>query len=274
MGHQRLGPIPKTRAFSKVIELVSGFPSGGGGSGAESNKSILEDVELIASATLEAAKDGLDQVSRDEGLIDVFFVLTQLVLAARDEEGWRARFERLGIRLQDNAGMFEFASELRHVIQDRFDDRGIYTDIAEMARKAAIDSIKSLVADKAITLFGTGAVELRDAIRELSTKKGFARLGRSFFAGFLSQYLNFYLSKATPNAVREGRLDGVEGIREFEAALNRYCFESAKVVEEFCGTWYTKREWQEGINPQNAANAASFAVSKLRSELEKQGGGG
>lgn len=285
MGHQRLGPIPKSKAFSKIIEMVTGFPSAGnvrggsgagagsGGGGGAGDVSILEDVEAIAAATLEAASGGLEEIARDEGLTDVFYLMTQLVLAARDAEGWRERFSELGISLRDDSGMFEFTSELRYAIQDRFDDRCVYTDVAEMARKSAIDAIQSLASDKATTLFGSGPDELRDAIRELSTKKGFAKLGRSFFAGFLSQYLNFYLCKETPNAVREGRLDGMEGIRQFENALDRHCHESAKVVEEFCGTWYTKKEWQEGITPENAADAAAYAVSKLQKELEKQGGG-
>ncbi|MEX1042887.1 MAG: hypothetical protein WDZ51_19795 [Pirellulaceae bacterium] len=266
MGHQRLGKIPKSKAFAEVVALISGAPGEGGGI------AIIEDVQNIAAATLVAAEAGLNQARDDSGLCDTFYLLTQLVLAARDEKNWRERFADLGISLSDDAGMFELVSEIQYTLQDRSDQRNAYSDIAEMARKSAIDAVKSLAGPHSTTLFGTGPDELRDAVRKLSTKKGFAELGRTFFGGVLSQYLNFYICKETPNAVREGRLDGMEGLREFEDALDRHCYQSAKIVQNFCGDWYSKTEWREGIDPQNTSRAVAFAIEKLQRELRQQGG--
>lgn len=268
MGHQRLGKIPKSKLFSEVVGLVTGAPGGGAGS----SVSIVEDVENIAAATLAAAQIGLDQAKNDAGLCDIFYLLTQLVLAARDEENWRNRFAELGITLSDDAGMFELNSELHAAIQDRLSRRSAYSDISEIGRKSAVEAINSLAGPRAASLFGTGPDELRDAVRELSTKKGFAELGRRFFAGVLKQYLNFYISKETPNAVREGRLNGVDGLRDFESALERHCYQSARIVQDFCGDWYSKTEWREGIDRQNTSRAVAFAIEKLQRELAQQGG--
>ncbi len=269
MGHQRLGTIPKSKPFAQVVAMITG---GIGGTGGAAGGSILGDVENIAAATLAAAETGLNQARNDAGLCDTFYLLTQLVLAARDEANWRGEFAKLGITLSDDAGMFEFASEMQSAIQDRLDERNAYSDIAEMARKSAVDAVNSLAGPHATSLFGTGPEELRDAVRTLSTKKGFAELGRTFFGGILKQYLNFYISKETPNAVREGRLNGVDGLREFESALERHCYQSAKIVQEFCGDWYSKTEWREGIDPQNTSRAVAFAIEKLQRELAQQGG--
>lgn len=272
MGHQRLGKIPKSKPFAKVIALISGTAkigtSGGGGAGI----SIVEDVEDIAAATLLAARAGLDDARQDRGLCDTFYLLTQLVLAAKDEVNWRERFAEIGISLGGDAGMFEFASELQYAIQDRFDANGAYSDIAEMARKSAVNAVKSLAGPHAVSLFGTGPEELRLAVSNLSTKKGFSELGRTFFGGLLSQYLNFFICKETPNAVRDGRLNGVDGLCEFETALDQHCYQSAKIVQDFCGDWYSKTEWREGIDPKNSSRAVAFAIEKLQRELAQQGG--
>lgn len=270
MGHQRLGKIPKSKPFTQVVALISGTAGGGGGA---AGVSIVEDVEDIAAATLTAAQAGLDEARNDSGLCDTFYLLTQLVLAARDEANWRERFVELGITLGADAGMFEFVSELQYAIQDRLDERNSYSDIAEMARKAAVDAVNSLAARHAASLFGTGPEELRDAVRKLSTRKGFAELGRTFFGRLLSQYLNFFICKETPNAVRNGRLNGVDGLREFESALDDHCYQSAKIVGDFCGDWYSKTEWREGIDPLNTSRAVAFAIEKLQRELAQQRGG-
>jgi hypothetical protein len=73
--------------------------TGGGGGGV----SIVDDVEDIAAATLDAAQSGLNQARNDSGLCNTFYLLTQLVLAARDETNWRQRFSELGISLGDIA---------------------------------------------------------------------------------------------------------------------------------------------------------------------------
>ncbi|MCA9047417.1 MAG: hypothetical protein KDA89_01735 [Planctomycetaceae bacterium] len=137
MGHQRLGRIPKSKSFQQVVALISGFAGVVGGTGGGAGISIFDDVEAIAASTLAAAQSGLTEARSDSGLCDTFYLLTQLVLAARDETNWRQRFSELGISLDDNDGMFESASELQYAIQDRFDEKKAYSDVAEMARKAA-----------------------------------------------------------------------------------------------------------------------------------------
>lgn len=271
MGHQRLGKIPKSKPFQHVVGLISGAV-GSSGVGVGVGTSIVDDVETIAAATLIAAEEGLNRARHDSGLCDTFYLLTQMVLAARDDQNWRQRFSELGISLSKDAGMFELTSALQSAIQDRQDERGEYSDISEMARKAAVDAVNSLAGPHAATLFGTGPEELRDAVKRLSTKKGFAELGRTFFGGLLKQYLNFFICKETPNAVRVGRLNGVEGLQDFESALDRHCYQSAKIVQDFCGDWYSKTEWRERIDPSNTSRAVAFAIEKLQRELAHQRG--
>src|SRR5574340_1374775 len=86
MGHQRLGWIPKTRKWQAVVDGVVG--NGGLGSA---------EVERIALLTLDAASPALRANLNDPALVHTFYLLTQVALAAREED-WRGRLAREGDR--------------------------------------------------------------------------------------------------------------------------------------------------------------------------------
>src|SRR4051812_29862004 len=164
MGHQRLGDIPKTQKWQNVVAKVAG--DGLEAQGAATQVNVLRE---IASETLAAAEGGLLKAIDDPGLRFTFYLLTQIVLAAREPQ-WRARLEGLGIRLSDDSSLFDLTSEVQSVIDDHLSTRGGSSDISEIAQQAAGEAIAKLAGPKAVTLFGAGSDELQDAVRELSTK--------------------------------------------------------------------------------------------------------
>lgn len=264
MGHQRLGDIPKTQRWNAVVAKVAG---GGGGSGGA--VALADDLEDIASETLVAAGSGLSSAIDDSGLRYTFYVLTQIVLAARESD-WQAGLKEHGISLAPDSTLFDFTAKVQVVIDDYVRRHGRQTAISEMAQRAAGEAIASLVGPRATTLFGSGPEELKDAVRELSTKKGFSHLGQKFFGCFMARFLNFYLSRITPQHVGTQRLSGTTTLTEFNESLARHCFQSAKIVHDFCGEWYSKTEFQRGINLENTSGFMAIAVKKLQAELQKQ----
>src|SRR3984893_11200656 len=70
MGHHRLGTLPKTQKWERVVGLIAG--------GA--------DVERIAAASADAAEHGLERASQDQGLAHAFWLLTQIPQAARQSD--------------------------------------------------------------------------------------------------------------------------------------------------------------------------------------------
>jgi hypothetical protein len=68
----------------------------GGGPSPGSLDTIVDDVAIVASATLEAAEAGLAKAIDDLGLRYTFYLLTQLVLAAR-KDNWIDNLGKLGI---------------------------------------------------------------------------------------------------------------------------------------------------------------------------------
>ena len=101
MGHQRLGDIPKTQRWNAVVATVA---AGGGGGGAGGLAGLAQSVGDIADRTLEAAEAGLERAIDDAGLRYTFYLLTQIVLAARETD-WRAELRQVGIDIDESASL-------------------------------------------------------------------------------------------------------------------------------------------------------------------------
>ncbi len=214
MGHTRLGKIPKTRKWTAVVATLTSGPEP-----AQSSDFVaVDEVERVASQTLDAAAAGLDKAINDLGLQYTFYLLTQLVLAARRPD-WQQHLQPVGIHLPADATLFDLTADVQTTIDNYLVKHSHSTDISEIAQKAIGDALSVLVAPKARSLFGEGRDELQIALRELSTKKGFADLGQHFFGQFMSRFLNFYLSRITADGVGNSVLQQFGDLTSFNEAL-------------------------------------------------------
>ncbi len=263
MGHQRLGTIPTSRKWSAVVAEVTGGAVGGGG-----GPPAAESVGDISRKTLEAAEEGLRRAIDDEGLRYTFYLLTQVVLAAREPD-WREALGELGIRLADDASVFDLTAGIQRIIDDHVEGGSGPTEVSEMAQQAAGQAVAALAGPRAASLFGSGQAELQQAVRSLSTKAGFSDLGQRFFACFMSRFLNFYLSRITAGQVG-GRIVDAGDLGHFNDALETHCLQSARIVHDFCGEWYSKTEFQKGIDLDNTSGFMAVALRKLEAELRRQ----
>jgi hypothetical protein len=271
MGHTRLGKVPKTQKWTAVVSLIAGGGTGVGGSGNSNGVLLADDVQSISRQALDAAQEGLKKAIDDPGLRYTFYLLTQLVLAARTTD-WLSNLERLGIQLPENATVFDLTSEIQNSVDEYLDTNAHSADISEIAQQAAGEAISELAGIEQISLFGNSRDELHRTIRELSTKKGFSKLGQIFFGRFMSRFLNFYLSRITASNSDTEKIQQVGDISRFNEALRRHCEQSAQIVHDFCGQWYSKTEFEQGINLSNTSNFMAVAIRKLQDELMQQRG--
>jgi hypothetical protein len=144
------------------------------------------------------------------------------------------------------------------------------TDLSEMAQQSAGEALLSLACARTASLFTGSSTDARNAIRSLSTKTGFGKLGQRFFGRFVARFLNFYLSRATAATLGGRQMQDLGDIGQFNKALQVHCDQSARIVRDFCGEWYSKTEYQKGIDLGNASKFLAVAVKKLRSELAHQ----
>lgn len=267
LGHTRLGSLPKSRSWNQVVETLTGSKLRG-----LPVSSAASLVNIIAAQTLKAARQTLAAASADAGVRYTFYFLTQLARASRQSD-WRTALNEHGITLSDETSVFELTAEIQGAI-DRYIGRTTVgaTDLSEMAQQAVGEALTSLLASQTRGMFaGADSNDLKNAVRTLSTRRGFGQLGQRFFARFIARFLNFHLSRATSAGLGTPRLQNMGHIAEFNEALTTHCEESARIVRDFCGDWYSKTEYERGIDFANSSRFLAVAVKKLRSELQHHG---
>ena len=265
MGHTRLGSIPKTHKWTDIVAIIAGA----GGRESAGRGMLPDDVSEIARQTIDAASGGLYKVIDDLGLRYTFYILTQIVLSSRDSN-WQERWADFGIDLSEDATLFDLTSEMQNAIDGHLSRYARPTDISEMAQQAAGEALTTLAGPRAVTLFGRDKKDTRLAVRELSTKAGFSRLSQVFFGRFIARFLNFYLSRATAAHVGGDRLHQVVDLTRFNQDLRLHCEQSARIVYDFSGEWYSKTQFKEGINLENTSRFLAVALKKLQAELGRQ----
>ena len=226
---------------------------------------------MIASQTLDATRTSLSKAAHDPGVRYTFYLLTQVALASR-ASNWESALAEHGIRLSEDSTVFDLTVEVQSAIDRYLSMRASgATDASEMAQQSAGEALLSLVGSRPVSMFGGSSADLRNAVRSLSTKKGFGQLGQRFFGRFVARFLNFYLSRATAAGVGSPRLRDIGDVAEFNDTLKTHCDQSARIVRDFCAEWYSKTEYEQGIDLGNSSRFLAVAVKKLRSELEQQG---
>ena len=265
MGHTRLGEVPKTQKWFDILGHLVGKMQPGD---AEAPSTT---IASIASQTLDATEEGLNRATDDPGVRYTFYLMTQVALASRTTD-WASTLGKHGIRVDQGSTVFDLTAQLQNAI-DHYVSRNPSgaTDLSEIAQQSAGEAITSLTGPRTASLFADDP-DARDAIRPLSTKKGFGELGQRFFGTFIARFLNFYLSRATAAAIGGPRLRDLGDLAEFNRSLRAHCNQSARIVRDFCGEWYSKTEFQKGINLENTSGFLAVAFTKLRSELKQQKG--
>lgn len=264
MGHTRLGTVPKTRKWRDIVEHVAGRTATG------DVASATVAIGALAAQTLDAAQKSLDRANNDPGVRYAFYLMTQVALASRTPD-WESALATHGIHLSEGSTVFDLTAQVQDAI-DRYVSRypAGATDLSEIAQQSAGEAITSLAGSRTVSLFGSSSADVQNAIRSLSTKKGFGDLGQRFFGRFIARFLNFYLSRVTASSVGGPRLQNLGDVAEFNRSLRAHCDQSAWIVRDFCGEWYSKTEYQKGIDLQNTSRFLAVAMKKLRSELAQQ----
>jgi hypothetical protein len=254
MGHIRLKRLPATRKWRDVVAfLLDGAPA-----------------EQVASASSDAAEGALQSARRDPVLAYSLWLLTQLPLAAREpdfpDSAWR-----LGVNVNREASLLQVIGAFSDAIDEAMAGRSGRTDLGEMARKAATESLTAITGADLNGFFDPTPEEVRLAIAKLAAPDRFARLARDFFARLTRHHLDYYLSRTLANQVGPGRrLPTIADQSAFSSALDQHCREASRIVETFAGGWFSKTIYKGGITPAKARNFAFVALGKISAELKQR----
>lgn len=253
MGHTRLGRLPRTRQWGQVVGLIAG----GAGTG------------QIANATIRAAERGLNLASEDMALVDAVWLLTQLPLAAKQED-FAAALRDVGLNVSKPPGLMELVGAVSDSIDARLPNNRGRTDLGEMAQMAASETIAKFIGEKAGSLYGVEPADVQRALASSSTVKQFGELARHFFSRLTNRCLDYFVSRAVSHHLGEGeRFPTLAAQSQFTAALQLHSQQASKIIEEFSGEWFSKTNWEKkGIAREDAARFAHVAMTKLVAELK------
>jgi hypothetical protein len=226
----------------------------------------------VASATTEAAQHGLDLADGDAGLCHTFYLLTQITLAARQDD-LPSALNSLGVKVSSDPGILNIVGGFTEAIDNHLRQTRSRTDIGEMAQMAAAETLTAVLSERSRSLFGTTSAEVKQAVRSCSTQAGFSSLAHEFFSRFTQRYLTYHLSRELANHVGPGRrFDSPAAHTAFVNDLKVHCREAATIVRDFAGHWHSKTNFEGGITPAKARGFIHVALNKLRRELKIRGG--
>jgi hypothetical protein len=255
MGHFRLGTLPDTARWRRVVALIA------------ENAEVAE----VAAATTQAALRGLELADGDDGLVQSLRLLAAVVQAARAGD-FAEELGRAGVATSAQPDIFEIASGFSIAIDRHLQASGRRTDIGEMAQMAAVESLTHLLSQRSSTVFETGPADVRRAAYELSTKGGFATLAHDFVARFAQRFLTYHLGRELSNHVGgNGRFEDSAAQDDFVEHLGVHCREAAGVMKEYAGDWYSKSNFQGGIDVAKARRFVNRVLKKLGKELQIRG---
>jgi hypothetical protein len=254
MGHQRLGSLPTSKKWRHVVELISG--------GA--------DVGEVAAAASAAAELSMNTAAGDPAVRAAFFLLTQIPLAARKEH-FAPELRTLGLKLSDQPSLVEIVSALADAVDRQARSKAGRTDFGEIAQLAATESLNAIAGRELPQLFGTPPESVRNVLAGLATVKQFSVLARDFFARLARSHLDYYLSRELPKHVGvNSRFQTLREHKQFEEALDLHCRETSRIIKEFSGEWFSKQNYEGGIDLTKAGGFVHVAFDKIRRELRRR----
>lgn len=255
MGHIRLGRLPKTRGWKQVIELLDSSDSSS---------------EEIAVATAKAAKEFLSQENTEAALVFPYWLLTQITSKARSDD-FVAGLAGIDLDISGVNSAMGFLSSVTDFTHKGIRSRGAIFPLSEFAQLSLREVLTETIGQESRSLFGTTLEDIRLACRKYSTPRQFAILSRLYFTKVLNRSLQFFVSKESSNSVGHGRkFENISELSDFNNALEAYCYQSAKIIEDFAAGWYSKKNWQGGISERDAKGFVFVAVDKIRSEIARE----
>lgn len=258
MGHIRLGRLPKSKPWAKVFQVLEGDSF---------------DASSVASAVAAAAQREFSTLQRDPGINYCFWVLARVATAARSED-FAGELRRLGIQIGRVTSGLTFVQRMARAVEQELTRRKHRNFFVQMAELTLRDVLSAAVVEQSRSLFGTGLPEIQSACRRFSTEARFGATARQFFAALMSRVIQYTADKELSNYVGSGQVLTSPGAAlAFQRDLQRHCFESARIVEDFAGGWLSKHNWQtnDDIPEQAAAGFTMYALEKICQELQAVG---
>jgi hypothetical protein len=254
MGNSRLGELLKTRAWRQVVWLISDDAS----------------APQIASATWEAALKNINKASEDPSFTLAFYLVADLAHSAR-EFTTNEFLDKWQIARNTETPALDLITSYNSILDHQARIIGRRTDLGEIAQQAASETLTHLLSEKTSGLFETKSTDVHQVLHDLGTTKNFGQISQEFFSRFLQRTLTYFLSRELPNHVGPGRrFANLEEHDEFRKALSIHSRQTAKIMEEYAGKWYSKRIFEGNLTQDRVKTFIWRSLQKIKGEINRE----
>jgi len=261
MGHDRVGMLPRTKPWARLVEDIVAAGHG------------MADTGDVADRVLQNVRHRYRRLMQDDsGTAAAFQFLVFAALSGRPPRA--TELESHGFRMPDDPTPLRLAADLQEWTSGRAES----SEYRELAWRAAADALATWFAEskpKDVPLFGD-PVTAAEVWPRAAAGSGFCELARLFFAGLTQRYLCYFLDRAASVAIAD-----VEGRRQFAQALDahldavsRHAFETAKITQSFAAGWFNKHAAEGVPTHEQIRGFMAHAFGKLRDELTQEEGTG
>ena len=257
MGHERNAFLPQSAQWRKLVADISGFGA---------NPDVVHD---LASRTAIHVRQRLHALESDGGFQAAFDFLLAL---CSQRLGERVVADKPNVDLKSNPSPLEIARQLNSWVDANQDS----LEYAELAKRSAADAIAywTVRASQQQKLFDSHT-KVQDTWDAANKGAAFSEISRVFFGKFLERYLKYFLEREA--SAQFPTIDTRErfGARltEHAGSIARHAFEASRITQSFAAGWYNKNARRGPIDRQARRGFLSFALAKLRQELQREASG-
>lgn len=253
MGHIRLGRIPRTVRWKRVIDLLDHSAN----------------VASIAQASLEAAEKGLFAAPADEGFTRTLATAFDFLDAVQSKDISAALIEK-GFQLPQDPTLLDFTVSFCQQVDSTTASLKSKSDLSEIAKSSFTEVVLKQTTPLLPSLFATNSDDVESALKAGLKGKQFQQSMHEFFVVFTHKYLQYYLSREMANHVGIGRaLSNTDNHSEFKNAFETYIRQTVRITDEFTPGWFGKARYEGRLSKNDVSRFAHVAFKKIRSEFRR-----
>lgn len=251
MGHIRLGRLPKSARWSRVVGLMT-----------EDDGAAAR----IAASTVVAAEEHLRDVAQDGSLTQAYWLLVRLMSASRAGR-LSDELSQIGVTSSPADSSVAVIAALSEHLRSEVAEAGTSSSTADYAALAFRRALMETVATQADSLFGGTVNDLERAFRSHSSERQFGEVSQKFFGDFVARILTSALDREIQN-----QFASASAATELLQEIDLHARQTAAIVRHFAGEWLSKQGWETGndIQRDQADRFIAVALRKLRSELKRE----
>lgn len=256
MGHERVGFLPKSKSWNKVVDSIQDYSE---------DKSK---VDSIAYQTLQNIRQKYLGLSNDSAFLASFKCLVALSYANKENDPINF-LNKNGIGINEHGSLFQLTTATQKFIERQNGSK----EYSVLATKAVIDTINNWVNthQPSINLFGKNE-SIISSWEKAATGAGFCEVSRDYFSRFTTNYLSYFLDRVASAQINSviDRNQFSESIKRHITEISKHAFETSKIAQSFSAGWFNSNAKNEMPSDKKIKGFLGVVTKKFHDEFIRE----